>query len=420
MDARRVGHYDIIQPIGAGGMGEVFLAEDRRLGRRIALKVLPEAMAADPDRLERFKTEARVVAGLNHPGIVTLHSLESHDDLSFLTMELVDGDTLRHVMNERPPTAAEAQALVTEIAAALGTAHAQGITHRDVKPANIMRTADGRAKILDFGLAHLHEPPAGPAEENAATVMQTEDGLILGTIDYMAPEQALGRPTDPRSDVFSLGIVMYELVSGKHPFPAESPNERLAAIIRDVPRPVGKVTSEISGAFARAIDRCLSKDPDRRFQKGSELEDALKGAPVVLDDGGAGRFRSVAVLPFSDLSQHRDQEHLCDGIAEEIADALNAISGLRVASRTSAARFRNETEDVRRIGESLGVESVIEGSLRLAGDRLRLSVRCSSAQDGYVVWSGRFDRVLEDVFEIQGDIASRIAQALAPEFLGDG
>ena len=419
MDVRRLGHYDILQRLGAGGMGEVFLAEDSRLGRRIALKVLPEAMAADPDRLERFETEARVVAGLNHPGIVTLHSLERHGDLSYLTMEFVDGDTLRRVMDERLPTVAEAQAFVTEIATALGTAHAQGITHRDVKPANIMRTTDGRAKILDFGLARLHEPPARPAEVDAPTVMKTQDGLLVGTIDYMSPEQALGRPVDPRSDVFSLGIVVYELVSGKHPFPAESSNERLAAIIRDVPRPVGRVTPEICGAFARAIDRCLCKEPDRRFQKGSELADALRGAPVTLDDG-AGRFRSVAVLPFSDLSERRDQQYFCDGIAEEIADALNGLPGLRVASRTSAARFRNEAEDVRKIGESLGVESVVEGSVRLAGDRVRLSVRCTSSGDGYVVWSGRFDRVLEDVFEIQGDIASRVAQALGPEFLGDG
>ena len=420
MDVRRIGHYDILQRLGVGGMGEVFLAEDSRLGRRIALKVLPEVMAAKPDRLERFETEARVVAGLNHPGIVTLHSLERHGDLSYLTMEFVDGDTLRRVMNERPPTVAEALAFVTEIAAALGTAHAQGITHRDVKPANIMRTQAGRAKILDFGLARLHEPPARPAEVDAPTVMKTQEGLLLGTIDYMAPEQALGRPVDPRSDVFSLGIVMYEFVSGKHPFPAESTNERLAAIIRDVPRPVERVRPEISGAFARAIDRCLCKDPDCRFQKGSELEDALRGAPVTLDNGAAGRFRSVAVLPFSDLSERRDQEYFCDGIAEEIADALNGLSGLRVASPISAARFRNETEDVRTIGESLGVESVIEGSLRLAGDRLRLSVRCTSAQDGYVVWSGRFDRVIKDVLEIQGDIASRVAQALGLEFLGDG
>ena len=420
MDVRRIGHYDIVQQLGAGGMGEVFLAEDSRLGRRVALKVLPEAMAADPDRLERFETEARVVAGLNHPGIVTLHSLERHGETSYLTMEFVDGDTLSRLMQDRLLTVAEAQAFVTEVAAALAAAHAQGITHRDVKPANIMRTTDGRAKILDFGLARLHEESAGPAEEeDVRTVMKTQDGLLLGTIDYMAPEQALGRPVDPRSDMFSLGIVMYQLVSGKHPFPADSINERLAAIIRDVPRPVGRVIPKVSGAFARAIDRCLCKEPERRFQKGSELADALNGAPVTLDDS-AGRFRSVAVLPFRDLSERRDQEYFCDGIAEELADALNNLSGLRVASRTSAARFRNEAEDVRKIGELLDAESVVEGSLRLAGDRLRVSVRCTSTRDGYVVWSGRFDRVLDDVFEIQGDIAARVAQALAPEFLGDG
>ena len=414
---RRIGHYDILQQLGAGGMGEVFLAEDSRLGRRVALKVLPEAMAADPDRLERFETEAKVVARLNHPGIVTLYSLERHGDLSYLTMEFVEGDTLCRLCEERFPTVAEAQSVVTEIAVALGAAHVQGITHRDVKPANIMRTPDGRVKILDFGLARLHEESARLVEEEARTVMKTQEGLLLGTIDYMAPEQALGRPVDPRSDMFSLGIVMYELVSGKHPFPAESTNERLAAIIRDVPRPVSRVMPEVPGAFARAIDRCLCKEPERRFQSASELADALKGAPITLDDG-TGRFQSVAVLPFSDLSERRDQEYFCDGIAEELADALNGLSRLRVASRTSAARFRNETEDVRKIGESLGVESVVEGSLRLAGDRLRVSVRCTSTRDGYVVWSGRFDRVVDDVFEIQGDIATRVAQALGPEFLG--
>ena len=420
MDKAWIGHYKILGQLGVGGMGEVYLAEDATLGRKVALKVLPERMAADPDRLQRFETEARVVAALNHPGIVTLYSLEEDAGVRFLTMERVDGKTLQQVIHQGRSSPEAAAALAVEIADALGAAHAGGITHRDLKPANIMQTKEGRVKILDFGLARLHErmpqtSGEGATAETASDNTMTQKGTVLGTVAYMSPEQALGHPVDPRSDIFSLGIVLYKLATGQHPFPASSHAERLAAILRDTPTSVSRAAPEVPSPLARCIDRCLCKDPDHRFQSASELGDALKGAPVTLDSGRAGGAPSVAVLPFSDLSENRDQDHFCAGLAEELIDALTALEGLRVASPTSTVRFKRQPEDVRTIGELLQVGSLLEGSLRTAGERLRVTVQFTSTKDGYLLWSGTFDRSMGDIFTVQSDIAHRVVAALKPE-----
>jgi len=412
VDLRRIGHYDILTQLGAGGMGEVYLAKDTKLGRNVALKILPTEMASDPERLRRFETEARVVAGLNHPGIVTLHSMEVEGDVRFMTMELIEGRTLQQLLKDGRPSIEDVRRILSEIADAVGAAHARGITHRDLKPANIMQTVDGRIKILDFGIAQLHAHAAGVADAEETTTTAGTRGMIWGTIDYMSPEQALGRPVDPRSDIFSLGIIAYRMVTGEHPFPAGSALERQAAIIRDTPRPVARLASDVPAALARAIDRCLCKDPDHRFQSAADLKEAVRGAVVKLDAGVTGRPQSVAVLPFSDLSEGRNREDFCTGMADELIDELTRLSGLRVASRSTTLRFRDQREDVRTIGETLGVDAVLEGSLRTAGDRLRIAVQFTSAEDGYLLWSGKFDRIFDDVFEVQSDIAHRVAKAL--------
>ena len=411
-EPRTIGRYDILGELGSGGMGEVFLAADTRLGRKVALKVLPQAMASDPDRLRRFEAEARVVAALSHPGIVTLYSFEEDADVRFMTMELIDGETLRQVIKAGRPDVTEATALLAGIADALAAAHANGITHRDLKPANIMRTREGRIKILDFGIARLHEQSAQAVDPDASTGEVTAPGTVWGTADYMAPEQALGRPADPRSDIFSVGIIAYELVTGQHPFPASSSFDRRLAIIRDTAKPIGRLAPQLPSALARAIDRCLCRDPDHRFQTAADLVDALKGAPVTLDTPRTSCPQSVAVLSFSDLSEGRNQEDFCAGIADELIDELTRLEGLRVTSRSSTLRFKNQAEDVRRIGELLKVEAVLEGSLRTSGNRMRVAVQFTSAEDGYLLWSGKFDRVMDDVFAVQTDIAHRVATAL--------
>jgi serine/threonine protein kinase len=371
-------------------------------------------MADDPDRLQRFENEAKVAAGLNHPGIVTLYTLEEDSGTRFLTMELVEGKTLKQSIEDGETGAERGGAVAVELADALGAAHAGGITHRDLKPANIMLTKDRRVKVLDFGLARLHEA-AGQTDDDETLQQMTVAGMIMGTIGYMSPEQALGRPADHRSDVFSVGIVLYELVTGTHPFPASNAAGQLAMLLRDTPPPIASRCPEIPVQLGRAIDRCLCQDPDCRFQTAGDLLDALRGEQITLDAGEADRLKSVAVLPFKDQSQQRDQEYFCDGLADELIDELTKLEGLRVASKTSAQRFKDHAEDVRKIGEQLSVESVLEGSLRTAGDRMRVSVQFTSARDGYLLWSGKFDRVFDDLFAAQGDIAHRVVQALEHE-----
>ena len=394
-----LGPYVIDAPLGAGGMGEVYRARDTRLGRDVAIKVLPDELAANPDRIRRFEWEARAIAALNHPHICQIYDValpdRQGDTPSYLVLEYVNGSPVRG-----PMPAAEVLPLALQIADALDAAHRRGILHRDLKPANILITggsgaADASsAKLLDFGLAKA------PLEEGDAT--RTVEGTIAGTPGYMSPEQAQGKVADVRSDVFSFGAVLYEALAGRRAFDGSSSVDVLSSVLRDDPPPLDP------SPLARIVMRCLEKDASKRYQSMSEvraaLEDAARSAAV--------REPSIAVLPFANLSADKENEYFSDGLSEEIINALTRIPGLKVTARTSAFAFRGKDDDIRRIAAALDVRTVLEGSVRRAGSRIRVSAQLINAADGYHLWSQRFDRELADVFAVQDEIAAAIADAL--------
>jgi len=401
---RRLGAYDVRSLLGSGGMGEVYRAHDSRLKRDVALKVL---QLDNPDARLRFEREALAIAALNHPNIVTIHSVEEVDGIPFLTMELVDGKPLTaHI----PPGGLPLRTvldLAIPIAEALGAAHRKGIIHRDLKPGNIMATADGTVKILDFGLAKAVS--ASPSD--MATATQTQAGITLGTIAYMSPEQARGDVLDERSDIFSFGVVLFEMASGRRPFTGETDLAVLAAIL-DRPAPaIGGAHADLDHIIARA----LAKKPEGRYQRAEQLLADLRAlasgsrlSAATLRPSGP----SIAVLPFANMSADPDQEYFCDGMAEELISTLARIKGLSVAARTSAFLFKGQAVDVRQIGERLMVETVLEGSVRKSGNRLRIAAQLINVHDGYQIWAGRYDRNVDDVFAIQDEITHAITESL--------
>ena len=376
----KLGPYEIVSLIGQGGMGAVYRARDPRLGRDVAIKLLHEKHS---DRLER---EARAVAALNHPHICAIHDIGPN----YLVMEYVEGAQLKG-----PLPQAEAIRLAVQIAQALAAAHAKGITHRDLKPANILVTASG-VKLLDFGLAKLTVP-----EDSDST--RTIAGTVLGTAAYMSPEQAQGQPADARSDIFSFGAVLYEMLSGRRAFSSNTSVSTMAAILHKEPEPL-----DAAPALQSIVSRCLKKTPADRFESAAELGLALEKASAMPGD----KVPSIAVLPFADMSADKDHEWFSDGLAEEIINLLAHIPGLKVIARTSAFAFKGKNEDVRKIAETLGVSSVLEGSVRRAGSRLRITAQLIHAADGTHLWSERFDREMTDVFAIQDEIAEAITAAL--------
>ena len=389
----RLGPFEIAAPLGAGGMGEVYRARDTRLDRDVAIKVLPEALAADPDRLRRFEQEARSIAALNHPHICQLHDIGP----GYLVLEYVHGDVLHG-----PMELAEALSIARQIAGALEAAHARGILHRDLKPANIMVTrasaaADASAKLLDFGIAKLMDGPEGGAND----LTRTLTGAVLGTAAYMSPEQADGQPLDARSDIFSFGTVLYELLSGRRPFAGTTTAQVLSALLRDEP-----AVLDAPPAVERVVRRCLAKRPSDRFQSMRELRAALDD--VTTTDAQP----SIVVLAFDNMSGDKENEYFSDGLAEEIINALTRVPGLKVIARTSAFAFKGKHEDVRRIASALGVGKVLEGSVRKAGNRIRVTAQLIEAADGTHIWSERYDRELADVFAVQDEIAAAITSAL--------
>jgi len=413
----RLGVYEILAAIGEGGMGQVFRARDTKLDRDVAIKILPDAFAHDADRLARFTREARTLASLNHPNIAAIYGLEESADVTALVMELVEGDDLSQRI-ARHSTGAhgvpskvegrgaipidEALPIARQIAEALKAAHAQGIVHRDLKPANIKVRRDGTVKVLDFGLAKVTEP----AMDNvAATRQATEAGMILGTAGYMSPEQAEGKALDRRSDIFSFGAVLYEMVTGRRAFDGDSVARVLSSVLRDEPPDPGG-----PAAVAEAIRRCLKKRPEDRFASMADVHAALDAAAT--STSTAQEQPSIAVLPFANMSADPDQEYFSDGLAEEIINALAQVRGLKVIARTSAFAFKGQNTDVRRIAEALGVATVLEGSVRKAGKRIRVTAQLITARDGSHLWSQRYDRDLEDIFAVQDEIAAAIADAL--------
>ena len=356
----------------------------------MALKVLPEAFTADPGRLARFEREAKVLASLNHPNVVTIHAVEESAGVHFISMELVGGRPLGDLIAKVPLPIERIFDVLTPLADALTAAHARGITHRDLKPANVIVTDDGRVKVLDFGLAKF--AGTGAALEATRSTALTQDGLIVGTFPYMSPEQVEGKGVDHRSDIFSLGVVMYEAVTGRRPFRGASGPALMSAILRDAPPSAADLRAGLPASVARLIERCLEKSAGERYQAAAELLRELRAARKAHESGATAPAastpaqrdeKSIAVLPFTNMSPDPENDFFADGISEEIINTLGQIEGLRVAARGSAFSFKGKQVDLRDVGQKLNVGTVLEGSVRKVGKRLRITAELVSAEDGY-------------------------------------
>jgi serine/threonine protein kinase/Flp pilus assembly protein TadD len=429
----RLGPYEILSLLGAGGMGEVYKARDPRLGRDVAIKVLPASMAGDPSRLHRFEQEARAVAALSHANIVAIFDVGAGDH-PFLVTELLDGETLRAVVARGPLSLTRATEIALQIVAGLAAAHDRGIVHRDLKPENIFLTRDRGVKILDFGLAKAGPSTLGaygvaaelaPPDVDVTRASATLAGLVMGTAGYMSPEQVRGQAADPRSDIFACGAILYEMVTGQRAFQGASPADTMSAVLREQPMDL-VLRSGTPPALARLVRRCLEKDANDRFQSARDLRfaiesisDAHPAPPAAPGTTQKADAKSVAVLPFANMSADAENQYFSDGLSEELINALTRLPGLRVASRTSAFRFRGGDVDIREIGRQLQVGTVLEGSVRRAGTRLRITAQLISVTDGCHIWSERYDREMADVFAIQDEIVESIVGALAPALAGD-
>ena len=452
MIGRTLGHYEIVALIGRGGMGEVYRARDTKLDRDVALKVLPRDVARDPARLERFSREAKMIAGLNHPHIVTLHAVEEAGGVHFLVMELVDGEPLD--VSLRSTNVFPIKKVVEigiAVADALATAHDKGIIHRDLKPANVMITRDGRAKVLDFGIAKTAPLDIGATQTGAPL---TRDGMVMGTLPYMSPEQVRGGRIDQRSDIFSLGTMLYQLLTGTLPFHGDYDHAIGYAIVNTSPRPIAELRSDVPVALTGIIDKCLAKDPLHRYASAALLRDELRAlqtqtghrvatapqrhgkrvwaviAALVLVAGAASYYflaphtapaqtRSIAVLPFLNMSGDTSQDYFSDGISEELLNLLAQIPELKVAARTSSFSFKGKEVEIPEIGRRLNVTHVLEGSVRRAGDRVRITAQLVQTADGFHVWSQTYDRTFDDVFTMQDEIAADVVKELKVSFLGE-
>ena len=416
MIGSKLAHYEIRERLGRGGMGEVFRAFDTRLEREVAVKLIPPEVASDPERIARFEREARALAALQHQNIATIYGFEQAAGCRFLVMELVDGESLAERIARGPIATEEIPAIAVQIIDGLAAAHAKAIIHRDLKPANLMVTREGRVKVLDFGLATVAAAAADRGSDDDATAtlasQLTEIGTAVGTIAYMSPEQALGRPVDARSDLFSFGAVLFEMATGRRAFIGPTPAAVLDSLLRGDPARLEPGAAPLPPEIAAIIERLLQRDPERRYSGAASLRADLEAITRARQPALRQPSGSVAVLPFANLSPDPENQYFADGMADEIIGALSKIEALRVASRTSSFAFKDRREDVREIARALNVATVLEGSVRRSGRRLRVAVQLVTAQDGFQLWSSRFDRDLEDVFAVQDEIAASIADAL--------
>ncbi len=453
---RTIGHYKISESIGTGGMGDVYLATDIIAGRKAALKLLPLRFTGDAERLKRFQQEARAVVGLNHPNILTVYEIGEDHSTHYIASELIEGETLRQRLMRARIEVGEAVDVAIQVASALAVAHQAGIVHRDIKPENIMLRPDGYVKVLDFGIAKLaeREVPAATPRDEALLMVETNLGSILGTVRYMSPEQACGAHVDKSTDIWSLGVVLYEMVTGHAPFTGDTPQDVMSAILETEPPPLAKYLAHAPAELQQIISKALRKDPNERYHNAHELLEVLKdlrhkleaesqraAAPLwlrwarspaalvlVLTIAALAMAlpfyrhrnlttspppeKSIAVLPFLDLSETKDQDYFCDGMSEEILEALAKVDGLRVVARTSSFSFKGKSVNAREVGEKLNVANVLEGSLRREGNRVRVTAELINTRSGFHLWTETYDRKLENVFALQDEITHAIVDAL--------
>jgi serine/threonine-protein kinase len=448
-------HFRIIDKLGEGGMGEVWLAEDSRLGRKVALKILPPSRAESEDRRRRFKDEARAASALNHPGIAHIYDVGEEDGINFIAMEHIEGEGLDARMARRQQTVAEVLDFGMQLAGALASAHGQSVTHRDIKPSNLMITPDKRLKVLDFGIAKLRPTMGGESEGTTRTM--TQPGVVMGTFQYMSPEQALGKEADHRSDIFSAGVVLYQLVTGRLPFKGSTPTETITEIVRSEAEPVSELNPSTPPELERIVRKCLEKDADRRYQSARELaidigtlrRDTESGFPAVaapaMVKGHRSRYavvaiatvmaaaavlfvggglmsspgeaiESIAVLPFENGTGDVESEYICDGLAENLIASLSQLPDLRVISRRSAFRFKNSMEDLHDIGRQLDVQALVVGRVVQRGDDLQISAELVNAADNSQLWGAKYDRRFADVVAIEHELVTTIADALHHDF----
>jgi non-specific serine/threonine protein kinase len=411
-----LGPYRILGKLGEGGMGEVYRARDTRLGRDVAVKVLSQRLAADQTAVARFHREARAVAALSHPNILAIFDVGSSEGVAYAVMELLEGQTLRARLQGGALDAGHAVALGVQLARGLAAAHDRGVVHRDLKPENLFILKSGQLKILDFGLARHEARATGPS--SLATLDDTTPGSVLGTVGYMSPEQVRGQATDHRTDVFAVGVVLFEMLAGRRLFAASSAADTMAAIVRDPVPDLSAVNPQVPISLTRIVTRCTEKDPAARFQSATDLAFALDGVSDSSHSSGvsprhaAEAGKSIVVLPFEDLSAGRDNAFFADGLTDEIISDLSKIQGLRVISRNSSMQLKSRARDIPTIGRELQVQYVLDGSVRKADTRLRITAQLVDASTNAQVWSEKYNGTLDDVFEIQEQVSRAIALEL--------
>jgi serine/threonine protein kinase/Tfp pilus assembly protein PilF len=463
-----LGHYRIESLIGIGGMGEVYLARDERLGRKAALKLLPDNLTIDEAQLSRFKNEARTASALNHPNILTVYEIGAEGNVQFIATEFIEGVTLRTALASGRMSAHRALEIAVQVASALAAAHDAGVVHRDIKPENIMLRPDGYVKVLDFGIAKLTEQRRAPDDHRVetTTLLQTRPGLVLGTAHYMSPEQARGQKVDARSDIWSLGVVLYEMVTGSPPFRGDTPSDCIAAILTAEPASISSISPDVPAKLESILQKALRKNTDERYQTTKEMLAELRNLKAKLETesslsqtkaGGdsnasetkrrkrgvlvtvAGTLlaavavvcffffrapaplvneKSIAVLPFENLSEDKSNAYFADGIQDEILTRLSKIADLKVISRTSTQRYKNKSQKLSDIAKQLGVANLLEGSVQKTNDQVRVNVQLIRAANDSHLWAETFDRRLTDIFSVESDVAKAIADQLRAKLTG--